>query len=81
MNKRATINSNTFEKIFNNKENLLSEMATSLTKEKTNIYQNQITSNKNNPKKLRYIITMPNDETIIIKDTYKKENIIINLKK
>ena len=81
MNKRATINSDTFEKIFNNKENLLSEMATSLTKEKTNIYQNQITSNKNNPQKLRYIITMPNDETIIIKDTYKKENIIINLKK
>lgn len=81
MNKRAIINSDTFDNIFKNKENLLAEMAASLTKEKKNKYQNQITSNKKNPKNLRYIITMPDDETVKIKDTHNKKNIIINLKK
>ena len=81
MNNRSIINSDTFEKIFKDNEDILANMAASLTKNKINKYKNNITSNKNNPKELRYIITMPNDELIEIKDTYTKKNIIINLKK
>ena len=81
MNNRPIINSDTFEKIFEDKEDILADMAAPLTRNKKSKFKNKITSNKNNPTKLTYIITMSNDERIEIKDTYSKDNIIIILKK
>ncbi|MBQ6494871.1 MAG: hypothetical protein IJI49_02590 [Bacilli bacterium] len=81
MKSRQTINSDNFETIFINKEDILSEMASSLTKENINIYINNITSNKNNPNKLKYIITMPKDNIIVIKNTKNNKERIINLTK
>lgn len=81
MNNRPIINSDTFEKIFEDKEDILADMAAALTRNKKIKFKNKITCNKNNPKKLRYIITMSNDKRIEIKDTYSKDNIVIILKK
>ena len=75
MNNRPLINSDTFENIFKDKE----DMARSLTRNHKNKYKNKITSDKNNPNNLRYIISMPNDYTIIIKDTKNNNNTIISL--
>ncbi len=79
MKERPTINSDTFEKIFINKEKDLELMASSLTKENINKYKNNITSNPNH--KLKYLITMPNDNTLTITNTETNEKININLKK
>ena len=81
MNNRPIINSDTFEKIFKDKEDILADMAAALTRNKKSKFKNKINCKKNNPKKLRYIITMSNDERIEIKDTYSKDNIVIILKK
>ena len=81
MKERSIINSTNFDKIFKDKEDILEDMATALTRDKKEKYKNKITCDKKNPKNLRYIITMPNDKTIKIEDTYTKKNIIINLKK
>ncbi len=81
MKKRQTINSDSFQTIFKNKPILLAELASSLTHKDKNIYLNNITTDINNNDKLQYIVTMPKDKIIIIKDTYNNKNITINLKK
>ena len=79
MNNRPTINSDTFENIFKNKEELLEDMVKSLTRENNNKFKNRITSDKNNPNNLRYIISMIDDNTINIIDTKTNNNTIIHL--
>ena len=81
MKKRQTINSDSFQTIFKNKPILLAELASSLTHKDKNIYLNNITTDINNNDKLQYIVTMPKDKIIIIKDKYNNKNITINLKK
>ena len=81
MKKRQTINSDSFQTIFKNKPILLAELASSLTHKDKNIYLNNITTDINNNDKLQYIVTMPKDKIIIIKDTYNNKDITINLKK
>ncbi len=81
MKERPTINSDTFNEIFKDNEEILVDMAASLTRNKKSKFKNKITCNKNNPKNLRYIITMPSDEIIEIKDTLDKNNMIIFLKR
>lgn len=81
MRKRQTINSDSFQTIFKNKPTLLAQLASSLTHKDINIYLNNITADINNEDKLQYIVTMPKDKIIIIKDTYNNKEITINLKK
>ena len=81
MKKRQTINSDSFQTIFKNKPTLLAQLASSLTHKDINIYLNNITTDINNNDKLQYIVTMPKDKIIIIKDTYNNKDITINLKK
>ncbi len=81
MKTRQTINSDSFQTIFKNKPNLLAQLASSLTHKDINIYLNNITANINNDDKLQYVVTMPKDKIILIKDTYNNKEITINLKK
>ena len=81
MKTRQTINSDSFQTIFKNKPNLLAQLASSLTRKDINIYLNNITADINNKDKLQYIVTMPKDKIILIKDTYNNKEITINLKK
>ena len=81
MRKRQTINSDSFQTIFKNKPTLLAQLASSLTHKDINIYLNNITADTNNEDKLQYIVTMPKDKIIIIKDTYNNKEMTINLKK
>lgn len=78
---RAIINSDSFKKIFDNKETLLAQMASSLTKIEYNNFKDNITCNIKNPYNLDYIISMPDDDTIKIVNTKTREKFIINLKK
>ena len=81
MKTRQTINSDSFQTIFKNQPTLLAQLASSLTHKDINIYLNNITANINNDNKLQYIVTMPKDKIILIKDTYNNKEITINLKK
>lgn len=81
MKTRQTINSDSFQTIFKNKPTLLAQLASSLTHKDINIYLNNITADINNEDKLQYIVTMPKDKIILIKDTYNNKEITINLKK
>ncbi len=81
MKERPTINSDTFSKIFKNKKDLLAQLASSLTHKNINTYLNNITTDITNKEKLKYIITMPNDNTIIITNTINNKETIINLNK
>lgn len=81
MKTRQTINSDSFQTIFKNKPTLLAQLASSLTHKNINIYLNNITADINNEDKLQYIVTMPKDKIILIKDTYNNKDITINLKK
>ena len=81
MKTRQTINSDSFQTIFKNKPTLLAQLASSLTHKNINIYLNNITADINNEDKLQYIVTMPKDKIILIKDTYNNKEITINLKK
>ena len=81
MKTRQTINSDSFQTIFKNQPTLLAQLASSLTHKDINIYLNNITADINNEDKLQYIVTMPKDKIILIKDTYNNKDITINLKK
>ena len=81
MKTRQTINSDSFQTIFKNQPTLLAQLASSLTHKDINIYLNNITADTNNEDKLQYIVTMPKDKIIIIKDTYNNKEMTINLKK
>ena len=81
MKTRQTINSDSFQTIFKNQPTLLAQLASSLTHKNINIYLNNITADINNEDKLQYIVTMPKDKIILIKDTYNNKEITINLKK
>lgn len=81
MKTRQTINSDSFQTIFKNQPTLLAQLASSLTHKDINIYLNNITANINNDNKLQYIVTMPKDKIILIKDTYNNKEMTINLKK
>lgn len=77
---RSIINKDTFEKIFCNQEELLARMASSLTRLDYDIFNNNITCNLDNLKKVDYIISMPDDDIIKIINVKTNEKIIINLK-
>ena len=62
----ATINNKTFSIIFSDKEELLEELASSLTRENRKLFKNNITCNVNNPENKDYIISMPDNNTIKI---------------
>ena len=55
----STINKETFNKIFNNKEDILAMMASSLTRKNINIFKNNITCDLDNKNNKQYIIWMP----------------------
>ena len=78
---RQTINSDTFSKIFADKEDLLANMATSLTRLSYSTFKNNITCNLSNPNNLDYIISMPDDNTIKLINTKTNKKIIYKLKK
>ena len=78
---RATINSDTFEKVFKDKEELLGQMISSLTRLDYNKFKNNITCNKKNISKVDYFVEMQNDNVIVVTNTKTKEIIVINLKK
>ena len=81
MNQRQTINSDNFNNIFKNKNNIIEELASKLTKINIQNFHNNITTDTKNKKKLQYIIEMPNDNTFIITNTKNNTKTIINLKK
>lgn len=79
--KKATINSKTFAYIFQDHEELLAKLASSLTRDDYKVFSNNITSDPLNPKKLKYVIKMPDDNTIKIINTKNKTMKIFKLKK
>jgi predicted methyltransferase len=78
---RATINSNTFYDIFKDKDDILEMMVTSLSNINIKKVKNNITCNINNPKKLDYVIWMPEDNVLKIKNIKNNEILTINLNK
>jgi predicted methyltransferase len=78
---RATINSNTFYDIFKDKDDVLEMMVTSLSNINIKKVKNNITCNINNPKKLDYVIWMPEDNVLKIKNIKNNEILTINLNK
>ena len=76
-----TINKNTFNKIFINKEDLLAQMISSLTRINIKEFKNNITSNINNPKNYKYIVTMKDNNTFKLINTKTNKIKKINLKK
>lgn len=76
---RSIINSDTFQKIFINKEDLLASMVSSLTEIDYKMLKNNITCDSKNPNKFNYVIRMPKDYILEILNTKNKKKIIINL--
>lgn len=75
----STINKETFNKIFNNREDILAMMASSLTRKNINIFKNNITCDLDNRNNKQYIIWMPEDNIIKIKNTKNDKIITVNL--
>ena len=75
----STINKETFNKIFNNKEDILAMMASSLTRKNINIFKNNITCDPDNKNNKQYIIWMPEDNIIKIKNTKNDKIITVDL--
>lgn len=76
---RAIINSDTFYEIFKDKEEVLAMMVASLTRIDRDKLENNITSDINNPKKLDYVVWMPEDYILKIKNFKSNDIITIDL--
>lgn len=77
---RSIINSDTFNKIFAGKEDLLAEMAVALAGIDYKLVENNITCDAKNPNDLDYIIRMPYDSRLEIFNTKSGIKITIDLK-
>ena len=77
---RSIINSDTFEKIFINKKDLLASLVSSLTEIDYKKLKNNITCDSKNPNNFNYVVRMPKDYILEILDTKKGRKIVINLK-
>ncbi len=78
---RATINSNTFITLFKEREDLLARLAASLTRCDYKIFANNITSDPLNKNKVKYLMKMPDDNTIKLINTENNTVEVFKLKK